>query len=122
MHGGVVGFGNDIWSQVGGLIHTNDEVGVTLQFVSPNRDGSGPTTSPGCTGFPNGCTGYPAQLTTDVTFTLNNHGQYGIHYTVHNDSSNLNTVVNLTNHSYFNLAGEASGSAANQPIFINADK
>jgi aldose 1-epimerase len=121
LHGGVVGFGNHIWSQVGGLIKTHDEVGVTLRLVSPNGDGSGSNTSPGCTGFPHGCTGYPAQITVDATFTLNTHGQYGIHYNVHNDSPNLNTITNLTNHSYFNLAGEASGSAANQPIFINAD-
>jgi aldose 1-epimerase len=119
LHGGLVGFGNHVWSQVGGLIRTRNEVGVTLQLVSPNGDSSGAPGSPGC---PNGCTGYPAELTVDVTFTLNNAGQYGIHYKVHNDSSNLNTVVNLTNHSYFNLAGEASGSAANQVVFINADK
>jgi aldose 1-epimerase len=119
LHGGLVGFGNHVWSQVGRLIRTRNEVGVTLQLVSPNGDSSGAPGSPGC---PNGCTGYPAELTVDVTFTLNNAGQYGIHYKVHNDSSNLNTVVNLTNHSYFNLAGEASGSAANQVVFINADK
>ncbi|HMD92718.1 MAG TPA: aldose epimerase family protein [Trebonia sp.] len=118
LHGGVVGFGNHIWSQVGGLIHTNDEVGVTLQLISPNGDGGGAAGSPGCV---SACTGYPAQITVDVTFTLNNQGQYGIHYNVVNDSPNLNTITNLTNHSYFNLAGEASGSAADQPIFINAD-
>ena len=118
LHGGVVGFGNHIWSQVGSLIQTNDEVGVTLQLVSPNGDGGGAAGSPGCV---SACTGYPAQITVDVTFTLNNRGQYGIHYNVVNDSPNLNTITNLTNHSYFNLAGEASGSAASQPIFINAD-
>jgi aldose 1-epimerase len=121
LHGGLVGFGNHIWSQVGGLIHTNNEVGVTLQLVSPNGDGAGSNTSPGCTSFPQGCTGYPAQITTDVTFTLNNTGQYRINYKVRGDSPDLNTVVNLTNHSYFNLAGEGSGTAAYQPIFINAD-
>ncbi len=121
LHGGLVGFGSHVWSQVGGLITTNDEVGVTLQLVSPNGDGAAPNTSPGCTSFPQGCTGYPAQITVDVTFTLSNAGQYGIHYVVHNDSPNLNTVVNLTNHSYFNLAGEASGSAASQVVSINAD-
>jgi len=119
LHGGLVGFGNHIWSQVGGLIVTRNQVGVTLQLVSPNGDQAGAAGSPGC---PTGCTGYPAQLTVDVTFTLNTAGQYRIHYKAHNDSSNLNTVVNLTNHSYFNLAGEASGSAANQPIYINANK
>jgi aldose 1-epimerase len=118
LHGGLNGFGNHIWNQVGDLIDTKNEVGVTLRLVSPNGDESHPAGSPGC---PTGCTGYPAQITVDVTFTLNNQGQYEIHYQVHNDSSTLNTVVNLTNHSYFNLAGEASGPAVNQRIKINAD-
>jgi aldose 1-epimerase len=117
LHGGLVGFGNHIWHQVGGLIDTSNEVGVTLQLISPNGDGSGAKGSPGC---PDGCTGYPAKLTVDVTFTLNTQGQYAFHYRVHNDS-NLNTVVNLTNHDYYNLAGESSGSAENQYIQINAD-
>ncbi len=90
LHGGLVGFGNHIWSQVGGLIHTGNEVGVTLQLVSPNGDSSGAAGSPGC---PNGCTGYPAQLTVDVTFTLNSQGQYGIHYSAHNDDAKLSTVA-----------------------------
>jgi aldose 1-epimerase len=116
LHGGFVGFGNHIWSQSGSLIKTKDSVGVTLQLVSPNGD-EGSTYEPSCK-----CTGYPAKITVDVTFTLNDRGQYGIHYKVHNDSSNLNTVVNLTNHSYFNLAGESSGPATGQLIKINADK
>lgn len=120
LHGGLVGFGNHIWSQVGGLIRTPGEVGVTLQLVSPNGDSSGAPGSPGC---PNGCTGFPAQLTVDVTFTLNTAGQYTIHYKAHNDSSSLSTVLNLTNHCYFNLAGENSppGSAYGQVVQINAD-
>jgi aldose 1-epimerase len=121
LHGGLVGFGNHIWSQVGGLIHTGNTVGVTLQLVSPNGDSSGAAGSPGCA---NGCTGYPAQLTTDVTFTLNNQGQYAIHYKAHNNDAKLSTVVNLTNHSYFNLAGEnsAAGSAYSQFVQINSNR
>ncbi|MGH3294392.1 MAG: hypothetical protein ACRDP7_21565, partial [Trebonia sp.] len=120
LHGGLVGFGNHIWSQVGGLIHTGSEVGVTLQLVSPNGDSSGAAGSPGCA---SACTGYPAQLTVDVTFTLNSQGQYSIHYKAHNDDAKLSTVVNLTNHSYFNLAGEnsAAGSAYGQYVQINAN-
>jgi aldose 1-epimerase len=119
LHGGLVGFGSHVWSQVA-LIHTSTEVGVTLQLVSPNGDSSGAAGSPGCA---SGCTGYPAELTVDVTYTLNNQGQYEIHYKAHNDSSSLSTVVNLTNHSYFNLAGENStaGSAYGQYVQINAN-
>ncbi len=121
LHGGLVGFGDHIWSQVGGLISTGKQAGVTLQLVSPNGDSSGAVGSPGC---PDGCTGFPAEITVDVTFTLNNADQYRIHYKAVNDSSNLNTVINLTNHSYFNLAGESSpaGSAYGQFVQINANK
>jgi aldose 1-epimerase len=118
LHGGLVGFGNHIWASK--AVHGNGSAGVQLTLVSPNGDASGAAGSPGC---PNGCTGYPAQLTVQVTYTLNNQGQLGIHYNAHNDSSSLSTVLNLTNHSYFNLAGEASpaGSAYHQLVQINAN-
>jgi hypothetical protein len=74
LHGGLVGFGDHIWSQEQ-LIANPSEVGVTLQLTSPNGDSSGAAGSPGC---PTGCTGYPAEITVDVTFTLNNHDQLGI--------------------------------------------
>jgi aldose 1-epimerase len=121
LHGGLVGFGDHVWSQAGGLIRTKNTVGVTLELVSPNGDSSGAVGSPGC---PDGCTGFPAQITVWVTYSLNNKDQYGLHYKVHNDSSTLNTVTNLTNHSYFNLAGESSvaGSAYGQFVQINANK
>ena len=115
LHGGLVGFGNHIWADQ--AIQTSSEVGVQLTLVSPNGDQAAAAGSPGC---PNGCTGYPAELKTVVTYTLNNKDQLGIHYSATDESSNLNTVLNLTNHSYFNLAGESSGSAANQLIKINA--
>jgi len=117
LHGGLVGFGNHIWADQ--PIQTATEVGVQLTLVSPNGDASGAAGSPGC---PSGCTGYPAELKVVVTYTLNNQDQLGIHYQATDESSSLNTVLNLTNHSYFNLAGEASGSAADQLIQINADK
>jgi aldose 1-epimerase len=116
LHGGLVGFGNHIWADQ--AVQTASTVGVQLTLVSPNGDESHPAGSPGC---PNGCTGYPAELKTVVTYTLNNADQLGIHYAATDESSNLNTVLNLTNHSYFNLAGEGTGSAANQLIKINAN-
>jgi aldose 1-epimerase len=96
-------------------------VGAQFTLVSPNGDEGAPAGSPGC---PNGCTGYPAQLKVVVTFTLNNRNQLAIHYKSTNQSKNLNTVINLTNHSYFNLAGESSfpGSAYGQLIQINANR
>jgi aldose 1-epimerase len=59
-----------------------------------------------------------------VTYTLNNRNQLAIQYQATNQSTNLNTIVNLTNHSYINLAGEnaPAGSAYGQYVQINADK
>jgi aldose 1-epimerase len=118
LHGGLVGFGNHVWASQ--AVHAPGSAGVQLTLVSPNGDSSGAPGSPGC---PSGCTGYPAQLTVVVTFTLNNQGQIGIHYKATNNDKKLSTVLNLTNHSYFNLAGEASaaGSAYKQFVQINAN-
>jgi aldose 1-epimerase len=105
LHGGLVGFGNHIWAAK--EVRGHGYVGLQLTLVSPNGD-----------------QGYPATLKDVTTFTLNNSDQLGIHYKATNESTNLNTVVNLTDHAYFNLAGEASpaGSAYGQLLQINADK
>ncbi len=119
LHGGLVGFGNHIWASQ--AVQGRGHVGVQLTLVSPNGDEAAAAGSPGC---PNGCTGFPAQLKVVATYTLNNHNQLAIHYQATDESSDLNTVVNLTNHSYFNLAGEdaPAGSAYGQYVQINADK
>jgi aldose 1-epimerase len=119
LHGGLVGFGNHVWADQ--PIQTSSEVGVQLTLVSPNGDQAAAAGTPGC---PNGCTGYPGELKDVTTYTLNNQNQLGIHYSVTDESSNLNTVINVTNHSYFNLAGENSvaGSAYGQYVQINANK
>jgi aldose 1-epimerase len=119
LHGGIVGFGNHIWASQ--AVTGHGSVGVQLTLHSPNGDEGAKAGSPGC---PTGCTGYPAAIKVVLTYTLNNQDQLGLHYTTTNESSNLNTIVNLTNHSYFNLAGESSfpGSAYSQLIKINANK
>jgi aldose 1-epimerase len=119
LHGGLVGFGNHIWADK--PVVTPTAVGVQLTLISPNGDQAAAAGTPGC---PNGCTGYPATIKVVVTYTLNNANQLVIHYKTTDLSSNLNTVINLTNHSYFNLAGESSfpGSAYGQIITINANK
>jgi aldose 1-epimerase len=129
LHGGFVGFGNHIW-HAAGVAKTHSSVSVTLKLVSPNGDeGSGliPGTKvyePNCSipaNPPSKCTGYPAQLTVWVTFTLDNHNRYWLTYKAHNDDKKLSTVLNLTNHTYFNMAGEASGSALKQLVQINGN-
>jgi aldose 1-epimerase len=107
LHGGLVGFGNHVWASH--KVHAPNAAGVQLHLVSPNGDDGA---NVGCS-----CTGYPGRLAVTVTFTLNNRSQLRIHYRA---STNKDTVLNLTNHSYFNLAGEASGATYNQKVQINA--
>jgi len=129
LHGGFVGWGNRIW-QNPVTAQGKSRVSLTMSLVAPNGDeGSGllagtSNFEPNCT--PLGtqatpCTGFPAQVTTSITYTLDNGNRLGIRYTAHNDDPKLATVINLTNHTYFNLAGEASGPAYAQQVRINAD-
>lgn len=117
LNGGLVGFGAHIWGD-DQAVQGPGYVGVQMTLVSPNGDQAGAAGSPGC---PNGCTGYPGELQVVVTYTLNDQNQLSVSYAATNESSNLNTVVNLTNSSYFNLAGEnaAAGSAYGQQVEIN---
>lgn len=127
LHGGFVGWGNRVW-QDPTTSSTSNSVSVTMTLVSPNGDeGSGllPNTKvyeANCSipsAPPTTCTGFPAQVTTKVTYTLDNGNRLSIHYSAHNDDPTLPTVINLTNHSYFNLAGEDSGPAYGQEVLIN---
>jgi aldose 1-epimerase len=118
LNGGLVGFGNHVWADQ--PIQTSTEVGVQLTLVSPNGDEAAAAGSPGC---PDGCTGYPGEVKVVVTYTLNNQNQLAVQYAATDESPNLDTVVNLTNNSYFNLSGEDSPalSAYDQLVQINAD-
>jgi aldose 1-epimerase len=68
------------------------------------------------------CSGFPADVKATVVYTLTRNNQLKISYTAINSSSTLDTVINLTNHSYFNLGGESSGTVESQLLQINADK
>jgi aldose 1-epimerase len=112
LHGGFVGFGNHIWNAH--AVHVRGAAAVAMTLVSPNGD-EGSAFEPSCN-----CTGYPGKLRLTVTFALNNHNQLFMHY--HATVKGLNTVINFTNHNYFNLAGEASGATYGQKVQINANK
>ena len=109
LHGGLVGFGNHVWASR--AVSAPGVAGVQLRLVSPNGDDGA---NVGCS-----CTGFPGKLTVRVTFTLDNRNQLRIHYRA--TVAGLATVLNLTNHSYFNLGGEASGPVYSQRVLINAD-
>lgn len=99
LHGGTVGFNQKIWSAK--VIHGQGTVGLQLTYVSPNGE-----------------MGYPGTLTTVATYTLDGANRLTLHFTATTDAP---TVVNLTNHSYWNLAGEASGDIYHQLLTINAN-
>jgi aldose 1-epimerase len=60
-------------------------------------------------------------VTAKVTYTLSRSNKLEIHYSATNQSSTDATVINLTNHTYFNLGGEASGNVYGQDLALNSD-
>ncbi len=100
LHGGRGGFHNVKWN--GKEIATYEGKGVELTYLS--KDGE---------------EGYPGNLNVKVIFSLTDSNELKIQYEATTDKA---TVVNLTNHSYFNLSGEGSGDILNEEIMINADK
>ncbi|AHI24243.1 galactose mutarotase [Komagataeibacter xylinus] len=100
LHGGRRGFDKHVWTVENTSI-TASSASVTLKLVSPDGD-----------------EGFPGTLTTHVTFSLNDGNELSLHYTATTDRP---TVVNLTNHSYFNLNGEGSGSIENEVLQVNAE-
>jgi len=116
LHGGGKGFDKQVW-EVAEEINDSKGVGIKLHYLSPAGDG--------WTGdFPNAnCPadaelGYPGDLDTYVTYTLNNRNQIVIDYEA---TTSAPTVVNLTNHAYWNLAGEGTGTIYNHFLTLNAD-
>jgi aldose 1-epimerase len=116
LHGGFVGLDKLMWA--GTEIPSNgNTVGLKLTFHSPegpDQPGSGcnSTKSPGCTG-------YPGTVDISVTFTLDNFNQLRFDYAATTDKP---TVLNLTNHSYWNLAGEGTGTINDHLLKLNASK
>ncbi len=98
LHGGSGSFNTKVWSPA--EIKGEDRVGVKMQYVSPNMEN-----------------GYPGTLTVTVSFCLNNNNELTISYQAKTDKK---TVLNLTNHSYFNLAGR--GDVLGTVVSMHASK
>lgn len=67
---------------------------------------------------PDGDQGYPGKVTIRVSYTLTDDNEIKIHYHAIPEED---TLINMTNHSYFNLSGQDTGTVLNQEVWINAD-
>ena len=97
LHGGSAGFHDQVWEITSVNAHS-----VALQFTHQHLKG-----------------GFPADIVCKVIFTLTDDNELKIDYQA---IANQNTIINLTNHAYFNLNGEGSGTILNHQIQINAEK
>ena len=95
LHGGRVGYNQRVWT-----VEDAGEDFLTLSLFSPDGE-----------------EGYPGNLTVHVTYTLTGEG-LTVDYRAESDQD---TVCNLTNHAYFNLAGHDSGPVLDQTIQLLAD-
>ncbi len=100
LHGGIKGFDKVVWT--GREIKTGTSPAVALTYLS--KDGE---------------EGYPGNLNVRVVYTLTDENELKIDYTATTDKD---TVLNLTHHSYFNLAGEGNGDILNHLVSINANQ
>ncbi|MFF3983728.1 aldose epimerase family protein [Streptomyces sp. NPDC001601] len=100
LHGGAKGFNTKVWDIEG--FTSGSDVGLHLHYTSVDGE-----------------MGYPGTLRTKVTFTLNRHGDWTIDYEATTDKP---TVVNLTNHTYWNLAGEGNGTIEDHELTIAAGR
>ena len=99
LHGGIKGFDKVVWTA-----SQRETVGgpsLVLDYLS--KDGE---------------EGYPGNLQTRVVYTLTNNNELKIEYTA---STDKDTVINLTHHSYFNLKGEGNGDILEHRVVLRAD-
>jgi aldose 1-epimerase len=100
LHSGRPFWGALVWEAQ--LVHETGRAGVTLSHVSPNGE-----------------QGFPGELHIHVTYTINDSNDLRLDYAATTDAP---TVVNPTNHVYFNLAGNGSGDVYSQQLQVMADQ
>lgn len=100
LHGGLIGFDKKVWDAEHG--DGSEATWLRLKYVS--RDGE---------------EGFPGTLTAIVTYTLTNENELKVEYRATSDKK---TVLNLTNHSYFDLRGAGAGQILDHVVMIHADR
>ncbi len=100
LHGGDKGFNDVLWDAK--QLEINGEQALELTYLS--KDGE---------------ENYPGNLTVKVTYSLSENNELKIAYFANTDKT---TIINLTHHSFFNLAGEGRGDILNHEVHINADR
>ena len=100
LHGGVRGFNKVVWEAKD--VSIAGAAALQLNYLS--KDGE---------------EGYPGNLSVQVTYTLTNNNELKIDYSATTDKD---TVVNLTHHSYFNLAGQGKGDILQHQLLLHASK
>jgi len=99
LHGGLCGYNKVLWNAK--PFEQSDYCGVVFKYLSVDGE-----------------EGYPGNLDVTVTYTLTNDDELKIDYKAATDKK---TIINLTNHSYFNLAGHDSGDILSHLVQINSD-
>ena len=100
LHGGIKGFDSKMWKAQ--AVKATDSTGVKFSYTSPDGE-----------------EGYPGKLDVTVTYTLTMNNELRIVYEATTDKA---TVVNLTNHAYWNLGGAGSGTILDHELTLAADK
>ena len=99
IHGGILGFSRKLWIVT--AKPTAENQSITLEYVSKNNEEN-----------------FPGELTVQVTYTLTEENELKVNYTA---KTTQDTIVNLTQHSYFNLDGHFN-DITNQKLVINSEK
>jgi aldose 1-epimerase len=108
LHGGFLGFDKRLWAAT----PSEGRNSVRLTLTRTSVEGEGCTHT-----IPPTCTGYPGNLDVKVVYSLDRRNNLRIRYSATTDKP---TVVNLTNHAYWNLAGEGTGTIYDHLLTLNA--